>query len=100
MLKHIVFIKLKSGYSLKDRTNILNKLKQMLDNLQSEIVDINKMETGLNFSTRDSAFDLSLSVELDNEEALNRYRIDTEHKKVLDYMKGLDLETAVVDYTI
>ena len=98
MLKHIVFIKLKGNYSEKEKSEILKKLKQMLDSLPSSIEAIEEMETGLNFSTRPSAFDLALTVSMKDEDALNTYRVHPEHKKVLDYMGSLELETAVVDY--
>ena len=98
MLKHIVFIRLKGKDAGANKREILQKLKSMLDALPAAIADIDKMETGLNFSTRPSAFDLALTVDLKDEDALNRYRVHPEHKKVLDYMAGLDMETAVVDY--
>ena len=98
MLKHIVFIKLTGDYSEGGKTEILKKLKQMLDALPAAIDVIEDMETGLNFSTRASAFDLALTVSLKDEEALNNYRVHPEHKKVLDYMGSLELKTAVVDY--
>jgi hypothetical protein len=98
MLKHIVFIRLDSSYNASEKITMLNKLKDMLDVLPESISHIKKMETGINFSTRNSAFDLSLSVELNDEEALNSYRVHPEHKKVLEYMRSLSLETAVVDY--
>jgi len=100
MLKHIVFIRLSSSYSDAEKTAKLKKLKEMLDKLPNAIPEINKMETGLNISTRASAFDLSLSVELNDEDALNVYRVHPEHKKVLAFMGELSLETAVVDYFI
>jgi hypothetical protein len=98
MLKHIVFIKLKGNYAAEEKERILRKIKEMLDALPATIDVIDQMETGMNFSTRASAFDLALTVQLKDEEALNEYRVHPEHKKVLDYMGSLALETAVVDY--
>ncbi len=100
MLKHIVFIRLSESYSSSEKTAILKKIKEMLDMLPNSISHINKMETGINISDRAAAFDLSLSVELNDKDALNSYRVHPEHKKVLDYMGSLSLKTAVVDYFI
>jgi hypothetical protein len=98
MLKHIVFIKLKGNYPAEEKERILHRLKDMLNTLPTAIDAISQMETGLNFSTRAAAFDLALTVTLNDEDALNEYRVHPEHKKVLDYMGSLELETAVVDY--
>jgi len=96
-LKHIVFIKvLEEDTAIKDQN--LSELKNRLETLPQFIEDIQHLEVGINFSTRQSAFDLSLYVHLADEDALNRYRVHPEHIKVLDFMKSLNLQTAVVDY--
>lgn len=98
-LKHIVFIKvLEDDTTIKDKNLI--ELKRKLDALPQFIKDIQHLEVGINFSTRHTAYDLSLLVNLADEDALNRYRVHLEHIKVLDFMKSLKLQTAVVDYYI
>jgi hypothetical protein len=98
MLQHIVFIRLDKDYSQNEKITILEKLQLMLNDLPKHIEEIKHLETGLNISSRGSAFDLSLSVELSNEADLESYRIHPKHKDVLNYMSSLKLETAVVDY--
>ncbi len=98
MLQHIVFIRLDKSYSQNEKTSVLEKLQLILNELPKHIKEIKHLETGLNISTRGSAFDLSLSVELNNEADLESYRVHPKHKEVLNYMSTLQLETAVVDY--
>jgi hypothetical protein len=76
------------------------KLKEMLMVLESSIPTLNKMEVGLNFSTRPVAHDVVLIADFDNENGLNIYREHPEHIKVLDFLKGKVEKSAVVDYYI
>lgn len=98
MLKHIVFIKLQNKYSKSEKDFIIGTLSSLLNDLPKYISEIEHLETGINFSPRASAFDLSLYVELQDEASLEQYRVHPKHKKVLEYMSSLKLETAVVDY--
>ena len=100
MLKHIVFIRLKNKYSEKEKSQILKVISLKLNELPSYITAIKQLETGLNFSTRPTAFDLSLSVYFANKEDLQTYQVHPKHKEVLGYLGSLNLETAVVDYFI
>ena len=97
MITHIVFIRLK-GYNSKEKSEILNRLNTMLMELEAKIDAIESLETGLNFNTRPSAYDLALIVKLQSKEDIDVYRTHPEHVKVLEYMKTLNLETGVVDY--
>ena len=86
------------GYKEDRKREIAAILKSKLDGLQEKIDEITSLKTGLNINTRPTAFDLILIVEFKNEDALNLYRSHPEHVKVLDFMKTLNLETAVVDF--
>ena len=97
MITHIVFIRLK-GYNSEEKSEKLNRLDKMLQKLEEKIDVIESLETGLNFNTRPSAYDLALIVKLQSKEDIDIYRTHSEHIKVLDYMKTLNMETGVVDY--
>ena len=86
------------GYKEDRKREIASTLKSKLDGLQEKIDEITSLKTGLNINTRPTAFDLILIVEFKNEDALNVYRSHPEHVKVLDFMRTLNLETAVVDF--
>jgi len=97
MITHIVFIRLK-GCNPKEKSEKLNHLDKLLQELEVKIDVIDSLETGLNFNTRPSAYDLVLIVKLQSKEDIDIYRTHPEHVKVLEYMKTLNLETGVVDY--
>ena len=97
MLRHIVMI------SFSDREKLESTAvtaKQLLLDLEDSIGQLLKMEVGLNFSTRATAYDLVLIADFNNEKDLDFYRVHPEHIKVLDYLKTVVDKTTVVDYTI
>jgi hypothetical protein len=98
MLKHIVFIKLSETYIKAENRNIITEIILQLNDLPNHIDEILDLETGLNISSRPSAFDLSLSVSFNNKKELNIYQVHPKHKEVLKYLSSLELSTAVVDY--
>lgn len=100
LLKHLVFIKCVDDISDLEKAIFLSELKQKLENLVEYIPEIISLEVGVNISKRNTAFDLSLYAKFATEIDLATYAIHPEHKKVLDFMKTIKLETAVVDYFI
>jgi len=73
-------------------------LKKLLMDLENSIDSLNKMQVGINFSTRPSAHDIVLIADFDNEAGLDEYRIHPEHVKVLDFLKEKGVQSTVVDY--
>ncbi len=82
----------------KEKQDQLQHIKSKLDALLGIVPSLKAMEVGLNFSDRDTAFDLVLVSLFDNEEGLEAYRVHHAHVKVLDYLKGKLETTAVTDY--
>ena len=97
MLKHIVMMNFEDRDDLESTSKTT---KKMLLDLQNSISTLKSMEVGLNFSTRETAFDLILISDFENEDGLNVYRDHPAHIKVLDYLKTVVSKTAVVDYYI
>ncbi len=95
MLRHIVMMKFSDR---KKAPELAKQVKKMLENLVAVITELKNMEVGINISTRDSAFDLVLVADFDDEKALDAYRVHPEHVKVIDFMKKTVEKTAVVDY--
>jgi len=93
MIKHIVFFKL-SPEGMKRQDEIIVKL----NNLKNDIDFIRGLEVGINFAQEDRAFDLSLTVLVDDKEALNAYAIHEKHIPVVNFIKTLAVESKVVDY--
>ncbi len=96
MIKHIIMFKLHN----KDNTREMNiqKLKDKLDSLKNKIPEIKLLETGVNISTRSSAFDLVLITEFENPDDLERYRIHPDHQEVLPFLEAVKEKVFVVDY--
>jgi len=84
-------------YSLTEKERIIDQLDQLLHGLKGKIDVINSLETGRNFNERATAYDLVLIVEFNNKNDIDIYRTHPNHMEVLNYMKTLRLETAVVD---
>lgn len=75
-----------------------NYLKKILMDLENSIDSLNKMQVGINFSTRPSAHDIVLIADFDDEAGLDEYRVHPEHIKVLDYLREKGVQSTVVDY--
>ncbi len=94
MIKHIVFFKLPENFTQKDF------FIEKLNNLKDEIDFIRALEVGINFAESERAFDISLTVILDNKEALANYAVHEKHLPVVAFLKENNIETKVVDYEV
>jgi len=94
MIKHIVFFKLPQDFTQKDL------FVEKLNNLKENIEFIRALEVGINFAQSDRAFDISLTVVLDNKEALANYSTHENHLPVVEFIRSNAIETKVVDYEI
>lgn len=94
MIKHIVFFKLPENFTQKDL------LVEKLNNLKDQIDFIRALEVGINFAQSERAFDISLTVVLDDKDALNAYAVHENHLPVVEFIKSNGIETKVVDYEI
>ena len=97
MIKHIVMIRVKGNSPEEKRSNAII-LKDAIDGLMGKIPELKSMETGLNVNEKPMAYDLVLTSVFDSMDGLDAYRVHPEHKKVLEILAELKLETAVVDY--
>lgn len=97
MLRHIVMMTFSEREKLESTAVTV---KQLLLKLEDSIETLLKMEVGLNFSSRDTAYDLVLIADFNNEKDLDHYRVHPEHIKVLDYLTTVVDKTTVVDYTV
>ena len=95
MIKHIVFFKLSAdGKTQQDA--MISKLEA----LKSEIDFINSLEVGVNFAQEDRAYDIALTVVLDNKDDLNAYAIHPKHLEVVSFIKTVVTSSKVVDYEV
>jgi len=95
MIKHIVFFKL-SPEGKEEQNLIVEKL----NNLKNEIEFVRALEVGVNFAEEERAFDISLTVIVDNKDDLQDYASHEKHVEFVTFIKSLDTHTKVVDYEI
>lgn len=99
MIKHIVMMRLKD-LGIREKEHQRRIIKQKLDALLGIIPSLKAMEVGLNFSDRETAFDLVLVSLFEDHAGLDAYRLHPEHVEVLNYLKDKLETTAVTDYLI
>jgi len=100
MVKHIVLFKLKEFNAYNERTFICTTFKEKLESLKDKIDVIKNLEVGRNVNPVDTAYDIALTVEVEDFNALNVYRQHPEHKKVLDFINNVKEKAVVVDYIV
>jgi hypothetical protein len=98
MLKHVVIFKMLDYAEGADREKNAMKLKESLEALPKCIGEIRSFEVGRNTLKSDAAYDLVLSSEFEDVEALRRYQSHPEHQKVLQFVLKACESRAVVDY--
>jgi hypothetical protein len=96
MVVHIVMFK----FADENKEQNILKAKEMLLQLEAELDIIKKMEVGINFDKSARAFDMSLYSKFESKEDLNVYATDEKHLKVVEFIKGVTLESKVVDYEL
>jgi hypothetical protein len=95
MLRHIVMVRFKDRERVE---HLAFDFKDRLMALEDAIPELLKMEVGVNVNTTPSAYDLVLVSDFEDEMALEIYRIHPEHLKVVEFMKSVTSDRAVVDY--
>jgi hypothetical protein len=100
MIKHIVLWKLKENVEGKLKADNARMLKRELESLPGKIKEIRTFEVGINFSTEQDAYDLSLIAEFANKNDLETYLNHPEHQRVVTILRRLRDSRIVVDYEV
>ncbi len=95
MIKHIVFFRFPG---LEEKEAFLHELKSRIENLGQKIPEIQHIEAGLNFSDRETAYDIALVSEFKSREDLDIYRTHPDHLTLIDFLNQHKRDIAVVDY--
>jgi hypothetical protein len=96
MVKHIVMWKFKSDVSDEDKL----EMKRQLEALMGVVPSLVKIEAGLDLSKKEASMGMVLYTEFQTMEDLAAYANHPEHLKVVEFVKPLVCERAVVDYTV
>lgn len=95
MIKHIVLFQLSEQGMIQK-----NEIVKKLNDLKSEISYVRGLEVGVNFAEENRAYDIALTVILDDKEALFNYANEEKHVELVTFLKSLDTHSKVVDYEI
>ena len=96
MIVHIVMFRFKE----ENKTQNIQKVKEMLNTLVEKIEELQSLEVGINFNQSERAFDLSLYSTFKTKEDLKTYAVHKEHLKVVELIKTVTIESKVVDYIL
>ncbi|MBN2163031.1 MAG: Dabb family protein [Pontiellaceae bacterium] len=94
MIKHIVMWKFKDDVAKADKL----EMKRLLESLMGVVPSLLKIEIGMDVVGSDASKDMVLYSEFNSLEDLKAYVGHPEHLKVVDFVKPLVCERAVVDY--
>ncbi len=95
MVKHLVLFRLKEKTPQSSR-----QLMDAFVGLPEKIEEIQHLEVGEDFKTTPKSFDVALSVEFGDQEALSAFSVHPEYVPVLDLIHEICSEYAVVDMEI
>ena len=96
MIKHIVMWKFKDEVVEADKLEMKRKL-EALKGVVPTLVDI---EVGMDVVGKEASKDMVLYSEFASMDDLQAYAIHPEHLKVVEFVKPLVCERAVVDYQV
>lgn len=100
MVKHIVMWRLKENAHGKTKDENIREMIRQLYALKDKIPVITEIEAGRNFKEGTGAFDVALYSSFNSKEDLEKYAKHPEHLKVVEYIRSVVEQRAVVDYEV
>lgn len=101
MIKHIVFFGIVDEAEGKNKAEIMQFIKQELENLINLIPQLRKIEVGINHPDAPAGnYDLALYSEFDSMADLDTYQVHPEHKRVAAFIGKVKISRACVDYEV
>jgi hypothetical protein len=100
VLKHIVLFKLKESAEGTSKDQNAKKIKADLEALTGRILQIRRMEVGINCIPGEASYDVALYAEFADEKDLTIYMKHPEHVKVAEFVGKVRDSRVVVDYII
>jgi hypothetical protein len=96
MIKHVVMWKFKSEVTEADKL----EMKRQLEALTGVVPSLVNIEIGMDVSSKEASMDMVLYSEFKSLEDLAAYAGHPEHLKVVEFVKPLVCDRAVVDYEV
>ena len=98
MVKHIVLWTFKENAAGQGKQENLTAAKEKLEAMNGKIPGMTHLEAGINFQTREGAWDLALYSEFESRQALEGYQSHPAHLKVIEFLRTVRDQRAVADY--
>lgn len=95
MIKHVVFFQFP-----QPTQELCQTLKTKLESMIGKIEVLKSLEVGIDIGRSERSFDAVLITTHDDLEGLQTYAIDPIHQEVVAWIKGQNIVTKVVDYTL
>jgi quinol monooxygenase YgiN len=96
MIKHVVMWRFKAEVSASEK----GEMKRRLEALKGLVPSLMDIEVGFNLAEGDAAMDMVLYSVFEDMAGLAAYATHPEHVKVVEFVKPLVNERAVVDYEV
>ncbi len=100
MLKHIVVWKFRESAEGATREENLKTAKRLLEMLPSRIREIRRFEVGIDVSQGEQSYDLVLSSEFSDGQALHAYQVHPDHVRLVEFLRKVHQGRIVVDYVV
>ncbi len=97
MINHVVLFKLKD-YTEEEKPRLIAEMKALLEGLKGKIKELKYMEVGVNYELKPKSFDLALITHFNSIEDLEKYRVHSEHQKVVKRFAEITDDRAAVDF--
>lgn len=97
MIKHIVMWNLKDDVDVRTTRD---ELKQKLESLSESVETLKFIEVGFNHNPADSARDITLYTEFEDQAGLDAYQIHPAHVEVAAFVGSVTKDRVVSDYEI
>lgn len=94
MIVHIVMFVFKK----ENKTENLQKAKEILEALMGKVPSLLSMEVGLDFMQSERSFDLVLTSTFADKDGLSEYAVHPAHLEVVSFIKEVTEAAKVVDY--
>lgn len=94
MIVHIVMF----AFKKENKTENLQKAKEILEALMGKVPSLLSMEVGLDFMQSERSFDLVLTSTFADKDGLSEYAVHPAHLEVVSFIKEVTEAAKVVDY--
>ena len=100
MIRHIVLWKFLEFTKEGNKKQNLQRARQMLNEMATEIEGIIDLKIGINMGTGINRSDLALSILFKDQAALDIYQKHPAHQKVKDFLGEVRYERRGIDYEV